>query len=66
MGKSWDIVEYAHEKGLGNAHTTLPADMDPLKIKKLRDQVEKYAMRLVVLVRTPREEADLAKYEASV
>jgi sugar phosphate isomerase/epimerase len=66
MGKSWDIVEYAHEKGLGNAHTTLPADMDPLKIKKLRDQVEKYDMRLVVLVRTPRVEADLAKYEASV
>ena len=66
MGKSWDIVEYAHEKGLGNAHTTLPADLDPVKIKKLRDQIEKYDMRLVVLVRTPRTDADLPKYEASV
>ena len=66
MGKSWDIVEYAHEKGLGNAHTTLPADLDPVRLKKLRDQVEKYDMRLVVLVRTPRVEADLVRYEAAV
>jgi sugar phosphate isomerase/epimerase len=66
MGKNWDIVEYANEKGLGNAHTTLPADLDPVKIKKLRDQIEKYDMRLVVLVRTPRTDGDLPKYEASV
>jgi sugar phosphate isomerase/epimerase len=66
MGKSWDIVEYANGKGLGNAHTTLPADLNPAGLKKLRDQIEKYDMRLVVLVRTPRVEADLPKYEASV
>jgi len=66
MGKSWDIVEYANEKGLGNAHTTLPADLDPVKIKALRDKIEKYDMRLVVLVRTPRKEEDLPRYEAAV
>lgn len=66
MGKNWDIVEYAHEKGLGNAHTTLPADLDPGKIAKLRAQIEKYDMRLVVLVRTARTEADLPRYEAAV
>jgi sugar phosphate isomerase/epimerase len=66
LGKNWDIVEYANEKGLGNAHTTLPADLDPEKIRRLRDQIERYDMRLVVLVRTPRTDADLPKYEASV
>ena len=66
MGKDWDIVEYANEKGLGNAHTTLPADLNPAGLSKLRGQIEKYDMRLVVLVRTPRTEADLPKYEASV
>ena len=66
MGKDWDIIEYANEKGLGNAHTTLPADLNPAGLTKLRGQIEKYDMRLVVLVRTPRTEADLPKYEASV
>ena len=33
-GKEWDIVQYAHEKGLGGAHTRLPKDLDPAKIKK--------------------------------
>ena len=66
LGKDWDIIEYANEKGLGNAHTTLPADLNPAGLAKLRGQIEKHDMRLVVLVRTPRTEADLPKYEASV
>ena len=66
MGKRWDIVEYAHEKGLGAAHTTLPADLDPAAVKKLRDQIERYDMRLTVGLRTPRTDADLPKYEAAV
>ena len=66
MGKQWDIVEYAHEKGLGAAHTSLPGDLDPAAVKKLRDQIERYDMRLTVGLRTPRADADLAKYEAAV
>ena len=66
MGKNWDIVEYCHEKGLGAAHTNLPLDLDPAAIRKIRDQVNKYDMRLTMLVRTPRTDADLPKYEASV
>jgi sugar phosphate isomerase/epimerase len=66
MGPKWDIVEYCHEMGLGAAHTSLPEDLDPEKIKRLRNQIERYDMRLTVLVRTPRTDADLAKYEASV
>ncbi len=66
MGKSWDIVEYCHQKGLGAAHTSLPADVDPAAVKKLREQIEKYDMRLTVGLRTPRTDADLPRYEASV
>lgn len=66
MGKNWDIVEYCHQKGLGAAHTNLPPDLDPAAIRKIRDQVNKYDMRLTMLVRTPRTDADLPKYEASV
>jgi 3-oxoisoapionate decarboxylase len=66
MGPQWDIVEYCHEKGLGAAHTSLPMDLDPLKIAKLRSQVERYDMRLTVGLRTPRSDGDLPKYEAAV
>lgn len=66
MGKRWDIVEYANANGLGAAHTSLPADLDPAAIKKLRDQIEKYDMRLTVGLRTARTDADLPKYEAAV
>jgi 3-oxoisoapionate decarboxylase len=40
--------------------------LNPEKIRKIRDQINKYDMRLVVLVRTPRTDADLPKYEAAV
>lgn len=65
-GKSWDIVEYCHEKGLGAAHTSLPADLNPEAVRKLRDQIEKYDMRLTVGMRSPRTVADLARYETGV
>lgn len=65
-GKAWDIVEYCHEKGLGAAHTTLPLDLNPAGVAKLRQQVSKYDMRVTLGLRTPRTEADLPKYEAAV
>lgn len=66
MGPKWDIVQYCHEKGLGAAHTSLPLDLDPVKIKRLRDQIDKYDMRLTVGLRTPRADTDLPRYEAAV
>lgn len=66
MGKSWDIIEYCHEKGLGAAHTTLPLDLNAAGVKKIADQVNRYDMRLTVGLRTPRLEADLPQYEAAV
>ncbi|MBK5291063.1 MAG: TIM barrel protein [Acidobacteriia bacterium] len=65
-GKNWDIVEYCHGKGLGAAHTNLPAGLEAEAVKKLRDQIEKYDMRLTVGLRSPRTDADLPTYDASV
>jgi len=66
MGKNWDIVAYCHEKGLGAAHTTLPADLNPEGLRKLREQVNKWDMRLTIGLRSPRTDADLPRYEAAV
>ena len=66
LGPKWDIIEYCHEKGLGAAHTSLPLNLDPVIVKKIRDQIEKYDMRLTVGLRTARADADLAHYEAAV
>lgn len=66
MGPNWDIVAYAHEKGLGAAHTTLPNDLNPAALAKLRQQIDKFDMRLTIGLRTPRTDADLPKYEAAV
>jgi 3-oxoisoapionate decarboxylase len=66
MGDKWDIVEYCHEKGLGAAHTTLPASLDAAAVKRLRDQIDRYDMRLTVGLRSPRSDNDLPRYEAAV
>ncbi len=65
-GKEWDIVEYCRGKGLGGAHTRLPRDLDPAKLKKLRGRIEKYDMRLTVTVRSPADDGDLPRYEAEI
>lgn len=65
-GKQWDIVEYCHEKGLGAAHTTLPADLNPQALRRLREQIEKYDMRLTIGLRTPRADNALPQYEAAL
>lgn len=65
-GRKWDIVEYCHEKGLGAAHTSVPLNLGPQEAKRLREQIQKYDMRLTVGLRTPRSDADLPGYETSV
>lgn len=65
-GKTWDIVEYAHEKGLGAAHISLAYDTPAAEIARIRKQVNDWDMRLTVGVRSPKSGADLSKYEAVV
>lgn len=66
MGKDWDIIEYCHSMGLGAAHTNFTPDLDPANIAKIRSQLNRYDMRATLLVRTPRTDAELPKYETAV
>ena len=63
-GKKFDIVEYSHQKGLGCAHIYPPEELDPAEFKRIRDQINRYDMRLTTYLRTPKKEVDLPKYEA--
>lgn len=65
-GKEFDIVEYNHEKGLGAPHMYLRGDFDKAAQTKLRNQLDKYDMRMTIAVRTPRSDDELPKYEATV
>lgn len=65
-GKEWDIVEYCHNMGLGAAHTSLPRDLAPAAVKKIRDQINNWDMRLTIGLRSPRSDSDLPQYEAAV
>ena len=66
MGKDWDIIEYSREKGLGAPHISLRPDTDAAGFAKIRNQLNKYDMRATVLVRTPRTDDELVKYDATL
>ena len=65
-GQEFDIVEYNHDKGLGAPHIYLRGELDPAQMKRLRDQLNRYAMRLTAAVRTPRSDDELPNYEATI
>ena len=66
-GKEFDIVEYAHSKGLGAAHIYLNmGNQGPEILPKLRKQLEKYDMRITISVRTPRTLDDVPEYESTI
>jgi 3-oxoisoapionate decarboxylase len=64
-GGRLDMIEYCHEKGLGAAHVYLRGSVQD-QLKKIAGQINKYDMRITVGVRTPRSDADLPEYDATV
>ncbi|MBI1353432.1 MAG: TIM barrel protein [Acidobacteria bacterium] len=65
-GQEFDIVEYNREKGLGAPHIYLRGGHDAALLARLRDQLNRYDMRLTAAVRTPRSDDELPEYEATV
>ncbi len=63
-GKPFDVVEHCHQIGLSGAEAMLPATPDG--VKKLRQQVDEYKMRLVLNAPLPKSEADLPTFDAAV
>jgi len=62
---SFDMIEHCHSIGLSGVQMNPPAT-EPEGIKKFRQRLENYTMHLVCDPRLPRQESDLAAFEAQV
>jgi 3-oxoisoapionate decarboxylase len=61
----FDIVEHTHGLGLGAVQTSL-SEPTAEAAATLRAKLEKYGMRAILGVRLPREEKDVAAFDAAV
>src|ERR1039457_4452518 len=64
-GKPFDMVEHCHGLGLAGVQTN-PPSTDTEAIKKFRERVEAYHMHLICDPRRPRQERDVAAFDAQV
>jgi sugar phosphate isomerase/epimerase len=63
-GKPFDFVEYCHTLGFGVLETRLPTDGDA--IKKLRQRLDSWNMRVIMDIPLPRTAADVATFDTAV
>lgn len=63
--KPFDIVEHCHSIGLAGVQTNPPSN-DPDSIKAFRRRLENYGMHLICDPRFPRQESDVAAFEAQI
>src|SRR5471032_1778171 len=63
--KPFDFVEYCHSLGFGAVETRLPGT-DPEAIKKFRQRLDSWNMRVTMDIPLPRMEADVANFDAQV
>jgi sugar phosphate isomerase/epimerase len=61
----FDIIEHCHSIGLAGVQVN-PPSTDPEAIKKFRQRLEDYNMHLVCDSRLPRQESDVAAFDAQV
>jgi len=64
-GKPFDMIEHCHGIGLAGVQTN-PPSIDAEAIKKFRERVEGYQMHLISDPRLPRQESDVAAFDAQV
>jgi sugar phosphate isomerase/epimerase len=63
--KTGDLVDLSHELGLGVIETRV-AVTDPEAVRALRNKVEGWGMRVILDTPLPREESDVARFDAAV
>jgi 3-oxoisoapionate decarboxylase len=63
--QAFDMVEYCHRLGLSGVQTN-PPSTDPAELKKFRQRLETYGMHLVCDPRLPKQDTDVAAFEAQV
>ena len=64
-GQPFDIIEHCHNIGLAGVQTN-PPSTDAAEIKKFRQRIEGYNMHLICDPRLPKQESELAAFEAQV
>jgi len=63
--QSFDIIEHSRSLGLSGVQTN-PPSTDPAELKKFRQRLETYGMHLVCDPRLPKQDSDVAAFEAQV
>ncbi|HEY2015571.1 MAG TPA: TIM barrel protein, partial [Bryobacteraceae bacterium] len=63
--KPFDFLEYCHTMGFGVFETRLPST-DLAEIKKFRQRVDSYNMRVIMDVPLPRTEADVTTFDSGL
>jgi len=61
----FDILEHCHSLGLGAVRMSLPS-ADPAAARELRRKLERYGMRVIVSLPTPKDKGAVAAYEDMV
>jgi len=61
----FDIMDYAHETGVGGVETMLTS-YEPDAIKKFRQKLDSYNLRVILSPRLPTEQSDVADFDAAV
>jgi len=61
----FDIMDYAHETGVGSVETTL-ASYDPDAIRKFRQKLDSYNLRVILSPRLPNQPSDVETFDAQV
>ncbi|MFN3322901.1 MAG: sugar phosphate isomerase/epimerase family protein [Bryobacteraceae bacterium] len=64
-GAPFDIVDHCHRLGLGAVQARL-ASFEANEIRKFRQRVEGYGMRAILSAPMPRDESDVARFDANV
>jgi 3-oxoisoapionate decarboxylase len=62
---TFDIVNHAHQLGLGSVHTRFEAH-DPATVKAFRQRVDAYGMSAVLSTPLPIDETDLPEFDRAV
>jgi sugar phosphate isomerase/epimerase len=63
--RPFDFLEYCHGAGFGVLETRLPST-DPAEVKKLRQRLDSYNMRVILDVPLPRAEGDVATFDTAL
>jgi sugar phosphate isomerase/epimerase len=61
----FDIMDYAHEVGVGSVETMLTSSA-PDAIKKFRQKLDSYNLRVILSPRLPNEPSDVEAFDAAV